>query len=254
MSIVLEQLKDLKLYNEHRSQDPGRVKLYYYREDNIEKVAISIQVPIETIDEWAEKLNLRCNITALNFHTSVSTAFDRAKLRHYNCFSAAEQLEAVEEFFEQQLDLAGLKEQGVVEDHFHLHKRLAIDEIQHSFKKYQTKLCCRMACCSYSKYVQPLNMVKNYYGEKVAFEYAFLLHYQSWLIYASIAGMCLVCYQWNKWARHNYDMTKALDTEFNVIMGVFIALWATCFLESWKRHQEYFNYIWCTDERDYTEA
>ena len=53
MGIVVEQLKDLQLYHEDSKKDPGLVKLYYYRDDNIEKVAISIQVPIEIIDHWA---------------------------------------------------------------------------------------------------------------------------------------------------------------------------------------------------------
>ena len=202
----------------------------------------------------AEKLKLRCPITILNFETAVSTDFKVSRKGHHNMFNAAEKLEAIEEFFETQIDFDELKESGVIEDHFHLHKRLAIDEIQVSFGKYARKLCCRMACGSYLKYAQPLNMVKNYYGEKVAFEYAFLLHYQSWLIYASIAGVALTIYQWSKWFRFDYDLSKALDTEFNVLLGVFMALWATLFVESWKRKQEYLRYLWCVDDRDYTDA
>ena len=41
---------------------------------------------------------------------------------------------------------------------------------------------------------QPINMIKNYYGEKYAFEYAFLLHYQAWLFIPSILGVMLFLY------------------------------------------------------------
>lgn len=29
----------------------------------------------------------------------------------------------------------------------------------------------------YLKYLQPINMIKNYYGEKTGFYYAYMLHY-----------------------------------------------------------------------------
>ena len=35
-------------------------------------------------------------------------------------------------------------------------------------------------------------MIKNYYGEKYAFEYAFLIHYTAWLLIPGVAGT-LVC-------------------------------------------------------------
>ena len=46
-------------------------------------------------------------------------------------------------------------------------------------------------------------------------------------------------------------MTKveyALDSEVNVFIGLFITLWATLFVESWKRKQRTIQYIWnCKD-------
>jgi hypothetical protein len=44
------------------------------------------------------------------------------------------------------------------------------------------------------KYFQPVNMVKNYFGEKFAFEYAFLIHYEAWLIVPSVLGLLLFFY------------------------------------------------------------
>ena len=43
--------------------------------------------------------------------------------------------------------------------------------------------------------VLPLNLIKNYYGEKYAFEYAFLIHYQSWLKLPTVLGVILTIYQ-----------------------------------------------------------
>jgi hypothetical protein len=46
----------------------------------------------------------------------------------------------------------------------------------------------------YQSYMQPINMIKNYYGEKYAFEFAFLLHYQAWLYFPSVLGALLFLY------------------------------------------------------------
>jgi len=37
--------------------------------------------------------------------------------------------------------------------------------------------------------MQPINMIKNYYGEKHAFEFTFLCHYQCWLVVPSVVGL-----------------------------------------------------------------
>lgn len=47
----------------------------------------------------------------------------------------------------------------------------------------------------YIKYMQPLNFIANYYGEKMAFFYAWLTFYTSWLFVAAIPGLALFIYQ-----------------------------------------------------------
>jgi hypothetical protein len=77
-------------------------------------------------------------------------------------------------------------------------------------------------------------MVKNYFGEKFAFEYAFLIHYEAWLIVPSILGIMLFFYQLDRF-RISGEFKESLDSPLNGLYGVFIAIWATAFVESWTR-------------------
>lgn len=81
-------------------------------------------------------------------------------------------------------------------------------------------------------------MIKYYYGEDYAFEYAFLIHYQAWLQVPTIIGILIFIYQVFKFFEH-YDLQLAIDTPYNALFGLFVTFWATCFVESWKRKQRY---------------
>jgi hypothetical protein len=90
-------------------------------------------------------------------------------------------------------------------------------------------------------------MVKNYYGEKFAFEYAFLIHYEAWLIVPSFLGIILFFYQLHRY-KVSGEYKESLDSPLNGIYGIFIAIWATAFVESWQRKQKTIQYIWgCSD-------
>ena len=108
------------------------------------------------------------------------------------------------------------------------------ERITASFVKYRIRLALSFLIGDYSKFMQPLNMLKNYYGEKYAFEFAYLLHYQAWLIIPSLTGLVLFGYQIYRFD-HFRELTPALDSEYNAIYGFLVAIWASLFIESWKR-------------------
>lgn len=137
---------------------------------------------------------------------------------HFNKFDADEKLEIIEDLLNSEIDFEYYTLTGVIESHFPLHKRRDIKAIQENFAKYKYKLIRSFLIggfpyfapwphfdeagrfklyvagtfYSFDKYMQPINMIKNYHGEKYAFEYCFLLHYVGWLAIPSFVGLLVI--------------------------------------------------------------
>ena len=126
---------------------------------------------------------------------------------------------------------------------------------------------------------QPLNAVKNYFGTRVAFYFAWLGTYNFMLVIAALVGLwCFVaglgtmvtfipvkeicdtnnsklfymcplcdidCSYWTLTKSCDYaKVTHLFDHEGTVFFAVFMSLWATVFLEVWRRRQISLAYEW----------
>jgi len=81
---------------------------------------------------------------------------------------------------------------------------------------------------------QPLDDVRNYFGESVAVYFAWLGHYTKWLIYSTIVGIIIFIIQ----------ETVGRDKGAEIVFAIFLAFWATLFLESWKRRNSELALKW----------
>eukprot|EP00301_Raphidiophrys_heterophryoidea_P003519 c11587_g1_i1.p1 GENE.c11587_g1_i1~~c11587_g1_i1.p1 ORF type:complete len:942 (+),score=288.64 c11587_g1_i1:34-2859(+) len=81
---------------------------------------------------------------------------------------------------------------------------------------------------------QPLTTIRDYFGEKIAFYFAFISLYTKWLVYLSLFGVItfFVC-----WLADGKANTLNLDHDINIFYGIILCLWCTLFLEYWKRQQ-----------------
>jgi len=86
---------------------------------------------------------------------------------------------------------------------------------------------------------QNVNDAKDYYGEKIGLYFGWLGHYTTWLIYISIIGFIA----WIVVAANNNNP----NTSFMPYFSVFVAIWSTLYLESWKRKENYYAMIWGTE-------
>ena len=86
------------------------------------------------------------------------------------------------------MDVDYLKKSGVILDHFPVHM-----EDRHlvypSWLEYRWRLSAGMLFgAGFLKNMQPINFIKDYYGEKFGFYFSWLIHYTGWLIPAAVVG------------------------------------------------------------------
>uniref|UniRef100_A0A672QEA7 Anoctamin n=1 Tax=Sinocyclocheilus grahami TaxID=75366 RepID=A0A672QEA7_SINGR len=124
---------------------------------------------------------------------------------------------------------------------------------------------------------QPIGLVRKYFGEKVGLYFAWLGVYTQMLIPAAIVGVIVFLYGCATVddnipsmevcdERNNITMcpmcdracsywklvtacgtaraSHLFDNAATVFFAIFMALWATMFMEHWKRRQMRLNYIW----------
>ena len=73
---------------------------------------------------------------------------------------------------------------------------------------------------------QPLDRIAAYFGETIAFYFAWLEFYTQWLVVPSIIGVLLFVWQL---------YYGSLDVAWSPIFSLFMAVWSMLFLEFWKR-------------------
>uniref|UniRef100_A0A673LY54 Anoctamin n=1 Tax=Sinocyclocheilus rhinocerous TaxID=307959 RepID=A0A673LY54_9TELE len=134
---------------------------------------------------------------------------------------------------------------------------------------------------------QPIGLVRKYFGEKVGLYFAWLGVYTQMLIPAAIVGVIVFLYGCATVddnipsmevcdERNNITMcpmcdracsywklvtacgtaraSHLFDNAATVFFAIFMALWATMFMEHWKRRQMRLNYIWDLTSFEDTES
>ncbi|XP_028303555.1 anoctamin-9 isoform X2 [Gouania willdenowi] len=172
-------------------------------------------------------------------------------------------------------DLKELLKKDVFETMFCLHE-----------KEDQKKLKKKWARWSALFTRQPTEQIKSYFGEKVALYYLWLGFYTKLLVPAAVIGVIVflfgiaffntnplikevcnssiimcprcdkMCRVWELSDTCSYaKISHLFDNEGTVAFAMFMAIWATLFLELWKRHRarhvsKWKVYDWCEEEEE----
>ncbi|CAG8592544.1 2076_t:CDS:10 [Funneliformis caledonium] len=100
-----------------------------------------------------------------------------------------------------------------------------------------------------SRTKQPIEKIREYFGEKFALYFVWLGFYTSWLSIASVAGLTVVLYgvidaEIGTNLNDLQGASKIWDNALTAPYAFLMAIWATCFLESWKRANASIQYDW----------
>ena len=109
-------------------------------------------------------------------------------------------------------------------------------------------------------HLEPILLIADYYGEKQAMYFTFLVHHMAMLCIPAFFGLIL-------WSNHFYIASNyvpgedeynevfldsyfaILDTRWNYPYLLVSAIWSTIYIESWKRKQETVKFYWASEER-----
>ncbi|XP_053822015.1 anoctamin-8 [Vidua chalybeata] len=127
-------------------------------------------------------------------------------------------------FLEGQPIIPELAARGVIQQLFPLHEQRILKRLMKSWVQ---------AVCE----AQPLDDICDYFGVKIAMYFAWLGFYTSAMVYPAVFGSIL------------YTFTDSDQTSQDiscVVFAIFNVVWATLFLEEWKRRGAEFAYKWGT--------
>ena len=84
---------------------------------------ISIRIPVKLIDKVATKEKTMAALTNCESSLVVKMPFNKKNLKDFNMFDSRERLETIECILSDQIDFKLMTLQGIILEHFPLHKR-----------------------------------------------------------------------------------------------------------------------------------
>uniref|UniRef100_A0A674AI34 Anoctamin n=1 Tax=Salmo trutta TaxID=8032 RepID=A0A674AI34_SALTR len=127
-------------------------------------------------------------------------------------------------FLEGQPIIPELSGRGVIQQVFPLHEQRILSQLMKSWVQ---------AVCE----KQPLDDIRDYFGVKIAMYFAWLGFYTTSMLYPAVIGFVL-------WVLTESDQTSR--DICCVVFALFNVVWATLFLERWKRRGAELAYKWGT--------
>jgi len=96
---------------------------------------------------------------------------------------------------------------------------------------------------------QPLNEIRDYYGEDIGFYFAWLGFYTEWLYVASGVGLVAFILYMSDGGSESTGFGIWVITAYSI----FLAFWATLFLEYWKRKSAQLSFDWGSEDWEESE-
>ncbi|KFQ32006.1 Anoctamin-9, partial [Mesitornis unicolor] len=235
--------------------DELRKKGFTIKKIEDEKLFYGVRAPAQIFQKYQWLLrNSDSRVQSCNAHHDVpaTTSFSSLRIRIVNFILQNTVTPDLEK-------LRDLMKKKVFETMFPLHEKEELREfLNKNWARWRDIFC-----------LQPIEKIRCYFGEKVALYFAWLGWYTYLLGFAAVVGlvvfvagitvfsssqvskeiceanntiMCPLCDQkcpfWLLSDTCTYaKVTHMIDNEGTVVFAMFMAIWATVFLELWKRHR-----------------
>ena len=122
---------------------------------------------------------------------------------------------------------------GILHDHYCVHQNLHLEQLKRDWASL-AKVCT----------VQPLRKIRTYFGERVAFYFAWIGFYYNVMIFA--AGVGLLVYLFDSYVAPNISHDDMFLEYSAVFFSLFLCLWGTFFDQLWGRRQKELAWKWGT--------
>jgi ankyrin repeat protein len=182
---------------------------------------------------YAEKLHYEVKLLAGREYREYKAADDFL----YAPFKTQERMEITLMVIEEAIDIDTYLAGGVIKRMFAVHDELELEPIRERWVNKWQPLNSLSDYLSdkQSNTFEDLNHIRSYYGEKVAFYYAWFAHYTAMLMYILPFALANAIYQF---------ATNTQKSVYLALLAVIMAIWSTVHTESWKRKQEELAYRW----------
>ncbi len=144
------------------------------------------------------------------------------------------------------LNFTYLKKQKIINtfifkrNYISYHKKITLKNmLQKSYKIFYLK-----------DFLYLINLVRNYFGEEFAFYFIWLEHYIQWLIAPGLIGIIVTFFIYFERPFKNNPIGSTPITSLDIfllIFTVFVIIWATLFLKTWKQKEKKYSFIFGTE-------
>ena len=203
------------------------------------------------LDVMGELLKIKCRLSnhkcMLEYKCYASDLFEQ--------FDNTQTQSIVVQTLNMHFDIGYFIKSKIILQHFPMHSHEEErNKIVTSWNQYGNRLSVGFLTGKFEENMQPLNFIKDYYGAKFGFYFAWLVHYTGMLLIPSFVGVVLFIVQIVRFASaadENTNWLEAFNTPLNSLYAIFVVLWTTYFVESWKRKENTIGNKWLM--RDYED-
>ena len=200
---------------------------------NHDEVFVAVTASEDVLKSGAEKFRYEVQLLSGREYRRYKLAEDFL----YAPFKTQERLEIITLIIQDALDVKAYLAGGVIKRLFSVHDESELEPIRERWIKHVQPFAAwkDYVTDKESNTMEDINHIRSYYGEKVAFYYAWLCHYTATLTYIVPFSIAVAFYQY---------LTESNSSAFLAFYAIILVLWSAFSGETWKNKQEELAFRW----------